>query len=128
MNPSTLHYFAVGLGGAIGAMSRYWVYNLLELLWGDKYPYGTLAVNIIGSFCIGVAYFIFTEKLSLPIEWRLVFIVGFLGAFTTFSTFSLDAFALLEQGYILQSLVYVLVSVVICILAAWSGLVIARLY
>lgn len=119
-------YLAVAFGGALGAMSRYWVYNAFIKWSSDKFPYATLSVNVLGSFLIGLAFVLITERAQIGPEWRGVITIGFLGAFTTFSTFSLDALGLLEQGQNVSALIYILTSVVVCIVAAWLGLTLAR--
>lgn len=112
-----MHWLAIALGGALGAMARYglgiWVTNLVD----HRMPLGTLIVNIIGSFAIGLVYVGLVEKGLLPPEWRLFVITGFLGAFTTFSTFSLDALHLWQDGQIYLALGYVLLSVVCSLVA-----------
>ncbi len=122
-----MSYLAVAFGGALGAMSRYWMYNTWTKLAENQFPYVTLLVNIIGSLLIGVFFVLLIERANLGLEWRNVISVGFLGAFTTFSTFSLDALGLIELGQIPLALLYVIVSVLTCILAAWLGLSLARL-
>jgi CrcB protein len=119
-------YLAVAFGGALGAMSRYWVYNSYADL-DSRFPWATLTVNILGSFLIGMAFILITERLEMGPYWRGVVTVGFLGAFTTFSTFSMDTIGLLEQGQVASAIIYVLSSVVVCIIAAWLGLSLAKL-
>lgn len=119
-------YIAVAFGGALGAMSRYWVYNAFLGWTENKFPYATLIINILGSFLIGIAFVLITERVQIGPEWRGIITVGFLGAFTTFSTFSMDTLGLVEQGQYGAALVYILSSVVVCIVVAWLGLSIAR--
>ncbi|MDG2089814.1 MAG: fluoride efflux transporter CrcB [Gammaproteobacteria bacterium] len=120
-------YLAVAFGGALGALSRYWMYNTWIKLAENQFPYVTLIINIIGSLLIGVAFVLLVERNLIGLELRNVISVGFLGAFTTFSTFSMDALSLLEQGQISLAAIYIVASVVICILAAWLGLSMTRL-
>lgn len=117
----------IALGGASGALCRHGLVNLIKLYSNGHFPYGTLAVNVIGSFFIGVMYILITERLALHPDWRNVLMVGFLGAFTTFSTFSLEAVTLLESGYVATAAAYVLGSLFICILAAWVAIFMTRL-
>lgn len=117
----------IALGGAAGALCRHGLVNVIKLSTTGHFPYGTLAVNIIGSFCIGMMYVLITERLALHPDWRNVLVVGFLGAFTTFSTFSLEAVALLENGHVATAAAYILGSLFICILAAWAAIVLTRL-
>ena len=119
-------YLAVAFGGALGAMSRYWVYNNYAHL-DNRFPWATLTVNILGSFLIGIAFILITERMDMGPYWRAIVTVGFLGAFTTFSTFSIDVVGLIEQGQFSSAIIYVLSSVVVCIIAAWLGLSLAKL-
>ena len=120
-------YLAIAFGGALGALSRYWITVSIERFYGTGFPLGTFMVNLLGSFLIGLLYIFFAEKLSVADQWRPVIITGFLGAMTTFSTFSLDALLLFQQGHYNTALFYVLSSVMICIFAAYVGMQIARI-
>ena len=84
-------------------------------------------VNLIGSLLIGVLFIVVTEKIQLAAYLRPFLMIGFLGALTTFSTFSLDALLLVQQGYLATATAYILVSVVSCISAAWAGMSLVRL-
>jgi len=126
-------YLAIALGGAIGALSRYGMMNLVGQVvtqspapW-NTFPWGTLLVNLLGSLAIGMVYVLFAEKMLLSAEVRALVVVGMLGAFTTFSTFSLDTILLIEQGWIGQAVLYTLASVVFCVLAVWLGMALMRL-
>jgi CrcB protein len=120
-------YLAIALGGAIGALSRYGLMSLVSHLAGSRLPWGTLIVNVSGALLIGVLYVLVSEKMLLSNEARALLIVGFLGAFTTFSTFSLDTMLLIQQGWLMQAVGYMLASVMICVLATWLGMALARL-
>jgi CrcB protein len=91
-----------------------------------RFPWGTLAVNVLGSFLIGMVYILISERMLLSEQWRAVLIVGYLGAFTTFSTFSLDALLLMQEGFIVQAFSYILASVALCLLCAWLGIAFMR--
>lgn len=119
-------YLAIAIGGALGALSRYWVYNAFLKWTSDKFPYATFTVNVAGSLLLGIAFVAMTERAQVGPAWRGLVTVGFLGAFTTFSTFSLDALSLLERGESGSALLYVLGSVLVCLAAAWLGLTLAR--
>lgn len=120
-------YVAIALGGAIGALSRLGLMNLVASMLGNRLPWGTLLVNVCGSLLIGVLYVLVSERMLLSGEARALLMVGFLGAFTTFSTFSLDTVLLIQQGWLLQAIAYMLASVMICVLATWLGMALARL-
>ena len=120
-------YIAVAIGGAVGAMGRYWLSTLIETYNSSHYPYGTFLVNVAGSFLIGVCFIVFAEKLHLVDPWRPFIVIGFLGALTTFSTYSLDALLLFQQGHYNTALLYVLSSVLVCLFAAFCGMQLSRL-
>ena len=113
---------AIAVGGALGALSRYWVVGIISSIFERSFPFGTLVVNILGSLLIGVMYVLIIEKLDVAAEWHAILMVGFVGAFTTFSTFSLEALMLLQEGRAVAALTYIFSSVVICLLAVASGM------
>jgi CrcB protein len=101
---------AVGLGGAVGALLRYGLVSLVHARTTSPFPWGTLAVNLLGAFLLGVVYAAL-DRGHLPQELQAHLAVGLLGSFTTFSTFSLDALRLLESGAWLRAGAYLLGSV-----------------
>ena len=113
-------------GGALGALMRFWVSGGVYALFGRNFPYGTLSVNVLGSAIMGFCYIMFIERLAVGPELRAMVIVGFLGAFTTFSTFSIETFNLIEGGELGKALANMLVSVILCLIAAWIGVVAGR--
>lgn len=117
---------AIAAGGALGALSRYWVVGLVSRLFERTFPYGTLAVNIVGSFLIGISYILIVERLHVASEWHAVLMVGFIGAFTTFSTFSLETVSLLQEGRLTVALTYIFSSVLVCLLATVAGMYLAK--
>ena len=121
------NFLLVGLGGALGAMSRYAVLIAVGRLWPLSFPIGTLLVNIAGSLAMGI--FIGAMARLMP-AWgeaaRLFVAVGILGGFTTFSSFSLDTIALIERGDVLLAGGYVVLSVVICLIGLYLGLLVTR--
>lgn len=117
-----MQWLAIALGGAVGAMGRYWVVTTVTGMMGRWIPWGTLLANVAGSLLIGVAYVILVERTQLDPQWRALIMVGLLGAFTTFSSFALEAVHLLQEGAWLRAVVYLLSSVILCILAAALGL------
>jgi CrcB protein len=119
-------FVAVAVGGAVGAVSRYTVYLLAAHYLGRNFPYATLIVNILGSLVMGMFIEMMALVWNVGMEVRLFFVVGILGAFTTFSTFSLDVAVLYERGELWFVAVYVLASVVLSIGALFLGLYVVR--
>lgn len=122
-----MHLLAVALGGALGALGRYWVSNWLNNA-EHPLPLGTLTVNVLGSFLMGVMFVLVLEKARLSPELRPLIMVGFLGAFTTFSTFSLETVAMISEGHVMSALIYISLSVLLCIAALGAGLWLTRLF
>ena len=123
-----MHWFAVAIGGALGSIARYalstWIFDVSS----HKFPYATLAVNVLGSFVMGILFVIIVEKAALPTEMRSLLMIGFLGAFTTFSTFSLDALGLWQNGHLFMALIYILATVILCLIAISSLVWLTRLF
>lgn len=117
---------AIALGGACGALFRFWLSNATHSLLGRAFPYGTLVVNVIGSLLMGLLFVLFLERLSLGSAWRAAVLVGLLGAFTTFSTFSMETVTLLEQGRAITAVANIVLSVIFCLAATWLGVVLGR--
>jgi CrcB protein len=120
-----MHWLLVFVGGGLGAMARHGINRAGLALLGPGFPWWTLAVNVAGSFLIGLLASLF-GALETGHNARLFLITGFLGGFTTFSAFSLDALTLWERGAPLQTGFYVLSSVILSLLAAAIGLLVAR--
>ena len=117
----------IAVGGATGAVSRHLLGTWVHSLWEGKLPLGTLLVNMLGSFAIGVVYVMLVERQLIHADWRSVLMVGFLGAFTTFSTFSLETISLFESGHSLHAAVYMVGSAVICVVMAGVAIHLTRL-
>lgn len=120
------NFLMVGLGGGLGAMSRYGSGLALTRMLGASFPYGTLFVNVLGSLLMGLFMGFIVERSIASELPRLLLATGFLGGFTTFSAFSLDAVTLFERGEIGLSATYIVASLVVSILALMIGLMIAR--
>ncbi len=123
-----MQWLAVALGGALGAMGRYGVNAVVFSVAGGRFPLGTLCVNVLGSVAMGVFYVLIVERALLPDPWREFVLVGLLGAFTTFSAFSLDSLALWQNGHIALALTYVILSLVLCIGGAMAAILITRMF
>jgi CrcB protein len=119
-------YFAIALGGSLGAVSRYWVSTSTYSWLGSNFPYGTLMVNLTGSLVVGFLTVVLVHRFDVSDQVRLGLIVGFLGSFTTFSAFSMDTIHWIENGAVLKAFAYVLISVIACVLGAWAGLISAK--
>ena len=121
------HLIAIAIGGAAGAMGRYWVGGLLNNA-EYRIPYGTLTCNVVGSFLMGVCFVLILERAKLSPELRPLLMVGFMGAFTTFSTFSLETVSMLQEGHVISAVFYILLSVILCLAALYGGLWLTRLF
>lgn len=121
-----LQLFAIAVGGAVGSVLRFAMSNGVYKMLGRDFPYGTLAVNLLGSLLIGVLFILLFEKLAVAAEWRTGILIGLIGGFTTFSTFSLETFTLLENGAFFKAGLNVFLSVVLCLAATWLGISLGR--
>ncbi len=121
------HVFFVALGGAAGAVARYAVMSGTTVLLGHGFPFGTIVVNVVGSFVLGVLIELSALVWTPSPELRAMIVVGVLGSFTTFSTYSLDVVTLWQRGEMGLATGYAITSVVLCILAIWLGMVLARI-
>jgi CrcB protein len=120
-------YLLIGIGGFLGANARYLVGGWIAERYGTSFPYGTLIINVSGSFMLGFFLVIISERLLAHPNWRLFFAIGFLGAYTTFSTFSFESLALIQERSYLLALTNMVGSVVLGLIAALGGMAIARL-
>ncbi len=122
-----LQILAIAGGGALGAIARFAVSTGVYRWLGRDFPWGTLAVNGLGSFAMGLLFVLLLERALLAPELRSAVLIGFLGSFTTFSTFSLETLTLVEQGEAVRAMLNVMVSVLLCVGACWAGIIAARL-
>lgn len=120
-----MEYLLIGLGGILGANARYLVAGWVAQRFGLAFPYGTFFINLSGSLILGLftGFMLRHPTSQFP---RLFFAVGFLGAYTTFSTFSLEALQLIQNGHLLVALGYIIGSAVLGIFGAWVGFVLGR--
>jgi CrcB protein len=121
-----LQALAIAGGGAIGALMRFYASTGIYALFGRGFPYGTLFVNVSGSIVMGFLYVLFLERLEISPEMRAALLVGVLGAFTTFSTFSLETLNLMENGEMMKAMMNILLSVFLCLAGAWLGVLFGR--
>lgn len=117
---------AIAVGGAFGSVLRYGMSSWVYALAGRGFPYGTLAVNVVGSLLMGFLFVLFVDRLSDNVVWRAGLLIGVLGGFTTFSSFSIETFNLIEQGDWFKAMGNVLGSVLLCLSATWLGALMAR--
>ena len=120
-------WLMVAFGGSLGAVARYALANLL-ITPGLKFPTATLIANILGSFLMGMLFVFIVQKGLLPAAMRQFLMVGFLGAFTTFSTFSIETLQFIQNGLWQLALSYTLASFIGCLCAVYSGVKIAELF
>ena len=121
------HIIVIAAGGAIGAVLRFFVSSGVYQWLGRGFPFGTLAVNVIGSFLIGLlTEALVLQRIAITLEYRAAILIGLFGSFTTFSTFSLETLSLMEQGNYLKAGLNIVVSVVACLFAVWLGLLSGR--
>lgn len=122
-----MNFVIIGLGGFIGAVLRYIISGIFYDYYGDKFPYGTLAVNIIGCFFLGFFITIAEGKFIVSPQMRSFIAIGLLGAFTTFSTFSFETLVLLQEELYVSAFLNILISVIVGLFAVWLGIVLAKL-
>jgi CrcB protein len=116
----------IASGGAVGAVMRYGASLGVYSLFGRGFPYGTLFVNVAGSLLMGVLSVILLDRFIVDPEWRAAILVGLLGSFTTFSTFSIETLNLLEQGDMMKAFANIALSIILCLAAVWFGIILGR--
>ena len=116
----------IASGGALGAVARYALSSFIHTVFGRGFPYGTLSINLLGCFLAGVCYVLLLERVTLAVEWRSFLLIGFLGSFTTFSTFSLETVDLLVQGRWWAAGFNIALNVLFCLLALVLGIKLTR--
>ncbi len=122
-----MQYLLIGIGGFLGANARFLVSSWAARLLGTNFPYGTFLANISGSFLLGVTLAVLHDRALLETPQRHFFVVGFLGAYTTFSTFTYESMQLFQNGIILPGLLHIVGSVVVGLLAVVGGFWVGRL-
>jgi CrcB protein len=123
-------YFWIAIGSALGGMARHWCTSVSVRLLGAAFPWGTLFINVLGSFVIGL-FFTLTGvdgRIEAPTNVKLFVMVGICGGYTTFSAFSLQALALFQEGEWGHGAAYIAASVILCLLAVWGGHALAAIF
>jgi CrcB protein len=126
MSVTAAQWIAIGAGGAAGSLARYVLSNWVHGWAGRGFPYGTLTVNVLGCLLMGTLFVLFTERLSDSPTLRAGLLIGVLGGFTTFSSFSIETFNLIEEGATVKALLNAAGSLVLCIGSTWIGVLIGR--
>lgn len=117
---------AIAIGGALGAVMRYVTSINIHRLLGQDFPYGTLTVNVVGSLLMGFISILLLERLMISEFWRPVVMIGFLGAFTTFSTFSMETYNLIQAGQMAKAMINMAANLILCLSATWLGVIAGR--
>jgi len=117
---------AIAAGGALGSVLRYGLSTWVHTLVGRGFPYGTLAVNVLGCLAMGFLFVLLVERMGESAVWRAGLLIGVLGGFTTFSSFSIETFNLIEQGSLAKAAGNMAASLFLCLGATWLGVLLAR--
>jgi fluoride exporter len=119
-------YIAIAIGGILGCWARYAMTNLVQDAYGRDFPYATLSINVLACFMMGFLFVETLERLTISPVLRIGILTGFIGGFSTFSTFAMETLLLAEQGEAAKSMLYVLLSLVLGMIATFGGAYIAR--
>lgn len=120
-------YLMVGVGGFLGAVARFWLGGYISEKMGTRFPYGTFVINCTGCFLIGFIITLMAERTHWSPNWRYLIPIGFIGAYTTFSTFEYETFRAMQDGEMLIAFLTVAASVVVGFFAVWLGVIVGRL-
>ncbi len=120
-------YIYIALGGALGSIARFWVDSSVANRLGIKFPYGTLVVNITACVIIGFSLTFLARRTDLNPAWRFLIPIGFVGAYSTFSTFEWEAMSTLRTGAFLEASLYVVASILLGLAAIWCGSFLAEI-
>jgi fluoride exporter len=119
-------YLLIAVGGALGSMARYWVGAAVASRTGLKFPYGTLVVNLTACFIIGFTLTFLAEHIDINPAWRFLIPVGFIGAYSTFSTYEWETLATLRSGAFAIAALYAVGSLILGLAATWAGSALAQ--
>jgi CrcB protein len=119
-------YVAIAIGGVLGCWARYAMTNLVQTIYGRDFPYATLTINVLACFMMGFLFEETLERLTISPVLRVGILTGFIGGFSTFSTFAMETFLLSEQGELARGVLYVIVSIAFGIAAVTGGVYVAR--
>lgn len=122
-----LKYVMVGVGGCFGSILRFWLGIYIAGRMGTRFPYGTLVVNITGSFLVGLIYAVLTARTQWNPNWRYLIPIGFIGGYTTFSSFEYETLRTIQDGQLGLGLLYIAASVVVGFIAVWGGAMAGRI-
>lgn len=118
-----MKYVMVGIGGCAGSILRFWLGSYIGGRMGTRFPYGTFVINITGSFLIGVVFAFLAARTTWSANWRYLIPIGFIGGYTTFSSFEFETLRTIQDGQIGTGILYVVLSVVVGFVAVWGGVV-----
>jgi fluoride exporter len=121
-----LKYLMVGVGGGLGSILRFWLGSYIGGRLGSRFPYGTFVINVTGSFLIGMVLTILAEKTQWSPNWRYLIPIGFIGGYTTFSTFEYETLRLVQDGQMVTAMFNVVGSVMVGFAGVWAGAVAGR--
>lgn len=122
-----IHSLLIFFGAGVGGLCRYWISNSVYWFLGRNFPYGTLVVNVSGSFLMGFLFVLIMDRFDgVAPQLRSLLLIGFLGGYTTFSSFSIETLNLIENAAWLDALSNILLSVILCILFTWFGVICGR--
>ncbi|MFZ0309764.1 MAG: fluoride efflux transporter CrcB [Candidatus Sulfotelmatobacter sp.] len=121
-----LKYLMIGIGGGLGSILRFWLGSYIGSKMGTRFPYGTFVINITGSFLIGLVFALLTARTHWSANWRYLIPIGFIGGYTTFSSFEYETLRTIQDGQVGIGLLYVATSVVFGLVAVWGGMIAGR--
>jgi len=120
-------YFLIAFGGALGSMARYWVGSTIASRMGTKFPYGTFVINITACVIIGFSLTLLAKRVEINSAWRFLVPVGFIGAYSTFSTYEWETLSTIRTGAFFLAALYAVSSLILGLAAVWAGSLIAEI-